>query len=90
MDQAGSLLRLLEIHLADAAVGLDLFDQASENPVRLTPHCYEGHVSADGYYQLRLPCVHAHTVLYALDGIQKALDRLAEISGLPTGVTAAL
>jgi hypothetical protein len=86
--QASSLLRLLEIQLADAVTGLDLFEQAINNQVRLTSDCAHAHVGSDGYYQLRLPCIHAHTVLYALDGIRKALDKLTGIPGLPAEITA--
>jgi hypothetical protein len=42
-----------------------------------------------GAYRQRLPHLYAHTVLYALDGIRKALYALTQISGLPTGVAAA-
>jgi len=40
-------------------------------------------------YQHRLPFIHAHTVVYALDSIGKALDALTGISGLPAAVTTA-
>jgi hypothetical protein len=46
-----------------------------------------GHMPDD--YQHRLPYIHAHTVVYALDSIGKTLDKLAEISGIPPAVTAA-
>jgi hypothetical protein len=40
-------------------------------------------------YKHRLPFIHAHTVLYALDNIGKSLGRLTEIDGLPAAVTVA-
>jgi hypothetical protein len=40
-------------------------------------------------YQHRLPFIHAHTVLFALDAIGKALGRLVGVDGIPAGVVAA-
>jgi hypothetical protein len=86
--QVSELLKLLELHLADAAVGLHLYghrelvpDLWSRDQVDHVQGCAHGH--ADVAYSYRLACIHAHTVLYALDGIQKALSKLAEIPGVP-------
>lgn len=86
--QVSNLLRLLELHLADAAIGLHLYenwqlvpDLWSPDEVEHVQGCAHGH--ADMSYGYRAACIHAHTVLYALDGIQKALDKLAELPGVP-------
>ena len=86
--QVSSLLKLLELHLADAAIGLHFYEHLQLVPdlwpadeVERVQGCAQGH--ADVAYSYRAACVHAHTVLYALDGIQKALNKLAEIPGVP-------
>jgi hypothetical protein len=86
--QVNNLLKLLELHLADAAIGLHLFghwqlvpDLWSSDEVEQVQGCAHGH--ADVAYSYRLACIHAHTVLYALDRIQKALNKLAEVPGVP-------
>jgi hypothetical protein len=86
--QVNNLLKLLELHLADAAVGLHLYEHCELVPDLWSPDevehvqgCAHGH--ADVAYGYRLACIHAHTVLYALDGVQKALSKLAEIPGVP-------
>lgn len=86
--QVNNLLKLLELHLANAAIGLHLFqhrelvpDLWSADEVEHVQGCAHGH--ADVAYSYRLALIHAHTVLYALDGIQKALNKLAEIPGVP-------
>lgn len=86
--QVNNLLRLLELHLADAAIGLHLFghcqlvpDLWSSDEVAHVQGCAHGH--ADVAYGYRLACIHAHTVLYALDGIHKALTKLAAVPGVP-------
>jgi hypothetical protein len=40
-------------------------------------------------YRHRLPFVHAHTVLYALDGVKRALAVLANEAGLPPAISEA-
>lgn len=40
-------------------------------------------------YKQRLPIIHAHTVVFALDNIGKTLEVLARIDGLPSGVATA-
>ena len=89
--QVNNLLRLLELHLIDAAIGLHLFgrrqlvsDLWSSDEVEHVRGCAHGH--ADVAYSYRLACIHAHAVLYALDGIQKALNKLAEVPGVPARV----
>lgn len=86
--QVNSLLELLELHLANAAIGLHLCQHRELVPDLWSPDevghvqgCAHGH--ADVAYSYRLACIHAHTVLYALDGVQKALNKLAEIPGVP-------
>jgi hypothetical protein len=86
--QVNSLLKLLELHLADAAIGLHLYEHRELVPDLWSPDevehvqgCAHGHAGVA--YGYRLVCIHAHTVLYALDGIQKALSKLAEIPGVP-------
>lgn len=139
--QVTSLLHVLESHLADAAVGLAMFEEARARPYappalggadsdvrrlvelgmgverhwraqaqeqpetpeeqrasseqirfeagRLVSRLRQevGHVPAE--YQHRLPFIHAHTVLYALDGVSKVLRRLTQMPGLPDGVSLA-
>jgi len=78
-----SLLHVCESHVADAAVGLALFTEARSR----------GRVPVSGVptsYTFRLPFIHAHTVLYALDGIAKALGALQQEPGVPEGIAAAL
>jgi hypothetical protein len=91
-SQVNKLLRLLEFHLADAAIGLHLYqhhqlvpDLWSPDELKHVQGCAHGH--ANVAYTYRVACVHAHTVLYALDGIQKALDKLAGIPGVPARLT---
>jgi hypothetical protein len=56
---------------------------------RLLAHVeWESGKAPEDYLQ-RLPFIHAHTVLYALDGVSKALGVLAKMSDLPEGVAAA-
>jgi hypothetical protein len=126
-----SLLHVLDSHIADAAVGLALFDEAhniehrptfgghdryehvsalqavleAELPPDLTPEerwqqqseireivdtrvrRAEWHAGrTPNGYTFRLPFIHAHTVLYALDGVSKALGVLKKTKGLPLGV----
>jgi hypothetical protein len=132
-ERVSPLLVVLEGHLADASVGLALFEEARSRPrsgpggvrrqqaalaiSRAMESQLPGNLTAEqrflalrdipdaadlqvrrqewaagrlpDSYEHRLPFIHAHTVVYALDGIGKALDQLAGISGLPAGVTAA-
>ena len=129
------LLLQLKGHLADAAVGLALFEGACatrqrrskpggmqrQAAVQATVRAMEAQLSVnltarqrietssdiyDGAdlqvrrqewasgpmperYESRLPFIHAHTVLYALDAIGKILNVLAELSGLPAAIIAA-
>jgi len=143
-----SLFGVLEGHLADAALGLSLFEQALAAHLRAVEgerRAWEEHAEATSAlmntpevrvaegavrravlagritsqeasrarddlldtvdlqarrqqwaagqlpfaYSQRLLHIHAHSVLYALAGIHKALRVLAQISGLPAGVAAA-
>lgn len=86
--QVNNLLKLMELHLTDATIGLHLFahrqlvpDLWASDEVERVQGCGHGH--ADVAYSYRLACIHAHTVLYALDGIQKSLNKLAEVPGVP-------
>jgi len=75
-----AMLRVCETHVNDAAVGLALFAAA------IPPPAPEGWPRG---YAFRLPFIHAHTVLYALDGVEKALHVLARVQGLPGAVAGA-
>ena len=86
--QVNNLLKLLGLHLADAAIRLHLYEHRelvtdlwSRDEVEHVQGCAHGHAAVA--YSYRLACIYAHTVLYALDGIQKALSKLAEIPGVP-------
>jgi hypothetical protein len=83
--QVETLFNVLASHLADAAVGLAMFEEAvsTPRPARPAPG------SPPRSYLHRVPLIHAHTVLYALDAIDKMLGVLARTSGLPAGITAA-
>lgn len=129
-----SLLDVLERHLADAAVGLAMFEEARARPwtmpdrddaryarrraieesleATLSPELSpeerwqrQGDIRDEAEFALkreewaagrvpdayvsRLDFVHAHTVLYALDGVSKGLAALAGTPGLPAPVAAA-
>jgi len=83
--QVDTLFHVLTSHLADAAVGLAMFEEAV--PTLRAAQPAQG--NAPRSYLHRLPFIHAHTVLYALDAIDKMLGVLARTSGLPAGITAA-
>lgn len=93
-NEVRALLGALEPQLADAAVGLALFEDtmakraamSAGSPVR-QPHRAPGQMPTS--YEHRLVFIYAHTVLYALDAIGKVLDKLAEDTTLPSGVAAA-
>lgn len=137
-----SLLYVMESHLADAALGVALFQEAqarrSQRPewndaasqvrrlvemgievdrhwqrqaelqLPLTPEerwADQEQIRFDAerfvtrmqwdtgstpeHYLHRLPFIHAHTVLYALDGVSKVLDVLSKMPDLPEGVIVA-
>ena len=131
--EAGVLLSLLEHHLADASLGLGLFEEAlarprstpgwmrrqstvqaiqrameSQLPPNLTPEQrfaalddiretadlqarqqeWAAGILPDSY-ERQLLSIHAHTVAYALDDIDKKLGVLAGMSGVPGEVSAA-
>lgn len=132
-DQVDPLLHQLCSQLADASIGLTLFEEAVSRPksepgrirrreaARIIAQAMENQFTGNlppsermatlqgiseaadlqarrqewaagrvpDAYQHRLPFIHAHTVVYALDSIGKTLDTLAGISGLPAAVTAA-
>lgn len=86
--QASNLLSALETDLADAAVALELFEQA-----QATFRQYMERGADSGgvpvQYRRRLPFLYAHALLFALDGIAKVLEKLKSIPGLPTPVARA-
>jgi hypothetical protein len=93
--RARTLLSLGETHLIDSALALPMFELArnallrrhiaveNTDPVVDT----RGLASLPPQYLHRLPFVHAHTILYGLDGISRALQRLASTDGAPSGLT---
>jgi hypothetical protein len=84
-----SLLRVCEDHLIDAGLALAMFNDARtqlEKSFRgagdeaSDARIFDGELPRN--YRHRLPFVHAHTVLYALDGLKRALGVLANEAGL--------
>lgn len=84
-----SLLRVCEDHLIDAGLALAMFEFARAQLVKTFPGSaeevsdaaiFEGELPRQ--YRHRLPFLHAHSVLYALDGVKRALAALAREAGL--------
>lgn len=91
-----SLLRVCENHLIDAGLALAMFNDARtqlEMSIRGSgveasdAEIFDGELPRN--YRHRLPFVHAHTVLYALDGVKRALAVLANEAGLPPAISEA-
>ena len=80
-----ALPRVCESHLADAAVGLALFDEAQQMMRDFVEQMVDKAATISPFqrvegewpwpYRTRVSFIHAHTVLYALDGIGKCLKR---------------
>lgn len=90
------LFYVLETHLTDAALGLHWFEgaQASVRTLheRLSGERESGRARGPNdvppEYENREPILHAHTVLFAMDGISKTLGKLA-LNPLSTSATGA-
>jgi hypothetical protein len=93
--RARTLLSLCETHLIDSALALPMFYLARNALLRRHIATEDGDplVAITGVaalppqYLHRLPFLHARTILYGLDGISRALRRLASIDDAPVGLT---